>query len=617
MHHASSKDCGALSIDIYSNCTNSEYGDVFDPMGSWNLYHNSGIHKNAMGWIPDGRVQTITENGTYTVYPLETSTVNYQVLKIAKGDTSEDYYIDYRQPIGFDSTLGVGVTAGVNIRIWKGLYWQTFLLDMTTGNGWSDVALTDGASFSDPVNGIVITQDSHNATSATITISGFPTHTITASDGTNGSISPSGAVVVNETTNQTFTMTPDNGYQVADVLVDSVSVGAVSSYQFTNVTTDHTISVTFENSDVDHYTSDISGNKTAGVSFNVQFTTHDSQDVKNNYAGIVNFTSSDGSATLPTDNGVGWVSGQKTFSFTLQTSGAQTITATDNSSGVFTTFNVTVDPDILNHINISPSTAQYIKGAESVQFTPQGQDQYNNDITGLTYTWQATDSAGLFTGAGDGVFQVRASSGGFDSPQIAVTVDSVLPTLTVPGYSDGDAIAGTKNMSMTTSDNVSLKDVKYYIDNSLKETDSSGPYEYSLDTSLYSNGAHTFKVVSEDMSGNQKIVNISFTFSNMAYKVLNENDVVESDNNESIETNEARDAIGTNKDVNDGIVINSTDSEAAGNSKSVDIDSELTTDEAPEAEEGESNEKGLLQIVADFFANIFESIKLFFTNIFK
>jgi hypothetical protein len=73
----------------------------------------------------------------------------------------------------------------------------------------------------------------------------FTTHTITASAGPNGSIAPSGAVIVNDGTDQSFTITATAGYQVQDVLVDSVSVGAVTSYTFTNVTADHTISATF------------------------------------------------------------------------------------------------------------------------------------------------------------------------------------------------------------------------------------------------------------------------------------------------------------------------------------------------------------------------------------
>src|SRR6266516_2854593 len=62
------------------------------------------------------------------------------------------------------------------------------------------------------------------------------TNTITASAGANGSISPSGAVIVNYAASQTFTISPSTGYHVAGVLVDGSSVGVVTSYTFANVT---------------------------------------------------------------------------------------------------------------------------------------------------------------------------------------------------------------------------------------------------------------------------------------------------------------------------------------------------------------------------------------------
>ncbi|TSC94029.1 MAG: outer membrane adhesin-like protein [Parcubacteria group bacterium Licking1014_1] len=70
-------------------------------------------------------------------------------------------------------------------------------------------------------------------------------HTITASAGAHGSISPSGAVSVNDGASQSFTITADANYYIADVLVDSVSAGAITSYDFTNVTADHTIAASF------------------------------------------------------------------------------------------------------------------------------------------------------------------------------------------------------------------------------------------------------------------------------------------------------------------------------------------------------------------------------------
>ena len=77
------------------------------------------------------------------------------------------------------------------------------------------------------------------------------TYTITASAGSNGGISPSGATVVNRGANQSFTISPAPCYHVADVLVDGSSVGAVTSYTFNSVGANHTISASFA---IDTYT---------------------------------------------------------------------------------------------------------------------------------------------------------------------------------------------------------------------------------------------------------------------------------------------------------------------------------------------------------------------------
>jgi hypothetical protein len=76
------------------------------------------------------------------------------------------------------------------------------------------------------------------------------TYIITASAGSHGSINPSGNITVNQGSDKAFTITPNNGYSINDVLVDGSSVGAVSSYTFSNVIEDHTISATFSLSTV-------------------------------------------------------------------------------------------------------------------------------------------------------------------------------------------------------------------------------------------------------------------------------------------------------------------------------------------------------------------------------
>jgi hypothetical protein len=104
--------------------------------------------------------------------------------------------------------------------------------------------LVDGVSV-----GAVTTYTFSNVTTGhTISATFAPdTFTITASAGSNGSISPSGSTTVNYNTSQSYTITPSGGFHVLDVLVDGVSVGAVTSYTFNNVNANHTISATFDN----------------------------------------------------------------------------------------------------------------------------------------------------------------------------------------------------------------------------------------------------------------------------------------------------------------------------------------------------------------------------------
>ena len=81
-----------------------------------------------------------------------------------------------------------------------------------------------------------------------------PTYNITATAGEHGTISPNGVTAVTSGTDQTFTFTPDvsapdatvvENYKVSSISVDGQLLAPANSYTFTNVSTDHTIAVTF------------------------------------------------------------------------------------------------------------------------------------------------------------------------------------------------------------------------------------------------------------------------------------------------------------------------------------------------------------------------------------
>ncbi len=85
------------------------------------------------------------------------------------------------------------------------------------------------------------------ASAAVVTVTAA-TYTITSSAGTGGTIAPNGTTSKASGSSQAYTISANTGYVINDVLVDSVSVGAVSSYTFSNITANHTISASFTRS---------------------------------------------------------------------------------------------------------------------------------------------------------------------------------------------------------------------------------------------------------------------------------------------------------------------------------------------------------------------------------
>lgn len=125
-------------------------------------------------------------------------------------------------------------------------YGQTCTVTASANNGYAFTNWTENGS-----------QVSTNASySFTVTgnrnlVANFAqnTHTIHATAGANGIITPSGTITVAHGANQSFSMIPDSDYEIQDVYIDGNPVGAMSSYTFTNVTDDHYIHVIFTHVD--------------------------------------------------------------------------------------------------------------------------------------------------------------------------------------------------------------------------------------------------------------------------------------------------------------------------------------------------------------------------------
>ena len=96
------------------------------------------------------------------------------------------------------------------------------------------------------INAIAQAPGMHNSELASFTYRVGSVFIISASAETGGSISPSGSTSALVTASKTYSIKPSDGYAIQDVLVDGASVGAVSSYTFSNVNTNHNITASFK-----------------------------------------------------------------------------------------------------------------------------------------------------------------------------------------------------------------------------------------------------------------------------------------------------------------------------------------------------------------------------------
>jgi len=108
----------------------------------------------------------------------------------------------------------------------------------STFNGWSGACSGTGTC--------TVTMDAAKSVTPLFLANSL---TITATAGNGGNISPSGTVTVNNGGSQSFAITADANYTIGDVVVDGISAGAVTSYSFTDINGNHTISVSFTQND--------------------------------------------------------------------------------------------------------------------------------------------------------------------------------------------------------------------------------------------------------------------------------------------------------------------------------------------------------------------------------
>ncbi|KKP34691.1 MAG: Calx-beta domain-containing protein [Candidatus Nomurabacteria bacterium GW2011_GWE1_32_28] len=204
-----------------------------------------------------------TTNQIYTITPdegygVDTLTIDGVQIASALSYTFSNVIATHSIAVTFtdnpDTTVPVITILGDNpISVVKG---ETYVdpgataTDNIDGDITSSITTTGSintsaiSSYSITYRVVDVAKNSATAT-RTVNIVYADTYNVTASAGANGTISPLGVTAVPSTTNQIYTITPDEGYQISSLIVDDVSLIVAETYTFTNVVDAHTINVAF------------------------------------------------------------------------------------------------------------------------------------------------------------------------------------------------------------------------------------------------------------------------------------------------------------------------------------------------------------------------------------
>lgn len=197
--------------------------------------------------------------------------------------------------------------------------------------------------------------------------------------------------------------------------------------------------------------------------------------------------------------------------------------ANNSASSIDLTFTTSASPTLVS-ISVTPVNPSAVVGS-TLQFTATGMysDGTTADITN-SVVWASSNAAvaaisatGLATALSAGTTTISATSGAIvGSTTLTVTAPPVdtPPTVTITNPSNGSTVSNRVTIQATASDNIGVTKVEFYIDNTLRFTDTTAPYSFRWDTRKVPNGLHTIKAVAYDTAGNSGSHQITVTVLN-------------------------------------------------------------------------------------------------------
>jgi hypothetical protein len=228
----------------YSATASDAYGNTWDVTSStsWSISSGAGgswssnvyTSATAGSWIVTGTYNSAPYTTGLTVNPAGLDHFVFNTIAAQTAGVGFSITVTAKDAYGNSVT---GYAGSPSLSYSAGSISPGTMNVFVNGVGSTTVTVTTAGSSVT----ITATDGSHSGASNSFTVN----PTISASAGANGAISPTGIVSVNYGGSQSFTITANAGYHIADVVADNVSLGAVSSYSFTAVQAAHTITASF------------------------------------------------------------------------------------------------------------------------------------------------------------------------------------------------------------------------------------------------------------------------------------------------------------------------------------------------------------------------------------
>jgi hypothetical protein len=143
-------------------------------------------------------------------------------------------------------------TTSNNSANFNDIYRNTYGVNVTSGavvnaenNYWGSPTGPYQSSLNPEGNGNPVNGDGLNLDFIPFLSSPDADFVVVASAGLGGTINPSGSLFAYRGSSMTFTISPNTGLQISDVIVDGIAQGPITSYPFTNIQSNHQISASF------------------------------------------------------------------------------------------------------------------------------------------------------------------------------------------------------------------------------------------------------------------------------------------------------------------------------------------------------------------------------------